>query len=188
MADDNAQTPGWIWLLSGLVIGLFIAFLVYVKNKNDSMLNATNNSEAVQATISSSGKDEPAPTKFEFYKLLPKGEITLPQVKTRQETPPAQREMGQPNATTTVENDRSVEPGSYMLQIGSFKRYEDADTLKAKLAFSGIEADIASVTLANGQEWHRVRIGPSRDIKYINSVQDQLAQNSFNAMLMKVSN
>ncbi len=37
----------------------------------------------------------------------------------------------------------------------------------------GINASIQHVTI-DEQEWHRVRVGPSRDLKYINQVREQL--------------
>lgn len=189
MASESTQTPGWIWLLSGLVIGLFIAFLIYVKNQNEALLQSKANGTAVHAAVSEKPDDQQSkPTKFEFYKLLPKGDVTLPQTSNDDNSAQSTNQPSAVNNNPTTTTKRTSEPGSYMLQVGSFKRFEDADTLKAKLAFSGIVADIATVTLANGQEWHRVRIGPSRDLPYINTIQAQLEENDFNAMLMKVSN
>jgi cell division protein FtsN len=48
----------------------------------------------------------------------------------------------------------------YFVQAGSFQNVGDAEKLKAKLAFSGFEASIQTVTIPDKGEWHRVRLGP----------------------------
>ncbi|MFP4601701.1 MAG: SPOR domain-containing protein, partial [Halochromatium sp.] len=47
--------------------------------------------------------------------------------------------------------------GSYLLQLGSFRSSADAERLKAQLALKGIQTSIQTVTIDNGQTYHRVR-------------------------------
>ncbi|WP_338078273.1 SPOR domain-containing protein [Arsenophonus endosymbiont of Bemisia tabaci] len=42
-----------------------------------------------------------------------------------------------------------------MVQCGSFKNLEQAESVKANLAFSGLESRISST-----ESWHRVVLGP----------------------------
>ena len=77
-------------------------------------------------------------THFEFYTILPNQEVVVPEPATRL-------------------TERRVR---YLLQAGSFRRLDEADTLKARLALLGLEAKIESVTNGRGETWHRVRLGP----------------------------
>ena len=60
-----------------------------------------------------------------------------------------------------------------MIQVGSFRTNAQADELRARLAFNGIEAGIQRVSDDKGQTWHRVRIGPFAQLQ---QVQDQMAR------------
>lgn len=49
--------------------------------------------------------------------------------------------------------------GPYVMQCGSFKTYGQAETLKAKIAFAGLVAEIKRTEGKNGV-WFKVRLGP----------------------------
>ena len=57
------------------------------------------------------------------------------------------------------------EGGSYILQVGSFQRMEEAERVKAKLALLGLSASIQKVAVSGGDPWYRVRLGPFADTK-----------------------
>lgn len=48
----------------------------------------------------------------------------------------------------------------YFVQAGSFQSKDDAEKLKAKLAFSGMEAGIQTADIPGKGVWYRVRLGP----------------------------
>ena len=77
------------------------------------------------------------------------------------------------------------EPGSYVLQAGSFGAAADAEKLKANLALLGIESRVQKVAI-DDDVYHRVRIGPITDLDKLNRVRRQLHDAHINAMLMKV--
>ena len=77
------------------------------------------------------------------------------------------------------------EPGSYVLQAGSFSAASDADKLQANLALLGIESRVQRVTI-DDDVYHRVRIGPITDLDKLNRIRRQLHDAHVNAMLMKV--
>ena len=74
-----------------------------------------------------------------------------------------------------VQQDRNIQASYggttlYMLQVGSFVNYNDADRLKAALSMKGYEARIQTVTLQNRGQRHRVQLGPyasSRDLEVL---------------------
>lgn len=180
----STQPAGWVWLLGGLAIGLFVAFLVYLNN-NTHPSRKEALSKAIEQAIKEPRKDDkpkptppvattetpaakPAPT-FDFYYILPELEVAVPD----QELAKA----SEPNKTLMPNTD-------YILQAASFRSHDDADRLKAKLALQGVEATIQTVTI-NNDSWHRVRIGPIRDVATLNRTRNRLQENGITAIVIK---
>ena len=78
-----------------------------------------------------------------------------------------------------------AEPGSYVLQAGSFKTYADADARVASLALLGIEARIQRVTIDN-KTYHRVRIGPIDDLDRLNVLRTRLRQADIDVLRIRM--
>ena len=74
---------------------------------------------------------------------------------------------------------------SYLLQVGSFRKYEEADRLKAKLALIGLEAEIQTVRVASDENWHRVRLGPFSDRRTLRETRERLRRNQLDALVMR---
>ena len=72
----------------------------------------------------------------------------------------------------------------YSIQAGSFRRYADADALKARLALLGIEAEIQSVQ-GKEETWQRVRIGPFNSSRELNRVRNRLNSNNISSLVIK---
>ena len=87
---------------------------------------------------------------------------------------------------TNTKADSQTSKESYFLQMGSFKTEADADNLKAKLALQGFESIVQTATIPDQGTWHRVRVGPLKNIDSINKVRADLLDNSFSADLIKV--
>ncbi|MBU0499852.1 MAG: SPOR domain-containing protein [Gammaproteobacteria bacterium] len=129
--------------------------------------------------------------RFDFYTVLPEQEVVIPEQEIAKPAPaaaaPAPPQLITPATTATpqqsaesgfsrkpqggeaqgsAEQKPAAEPAGaavFMLQMGSFRNYNDADRLKASLGLLGIRADIQSVTVSgpSGQNTvHRVRGGP----------------------------
>jgi cell division protein FtsN len=58
-----------------------------------------------------------------------------------------------------VEVKEMEQGGPYQLVCGSFRAYEQAEALKAQIAFSGLTAEVRRLEGKNGV-WFRVRLGP----------------------------
>jgi cell division protein FtsN len=165
--------PGWAYLLAGLMIGLFVAFLVY--------LNGLPEPEPKRvASRQTDGKHDGKAPQFDFYKILPELEVVVPGLEVKGKQP--DRQLPKP-PEPTVELATGEQ---FILQAGSFRKYEQADRLKASLALLGIVAEIQRVTVDN-DTWHRVRIGPFSDRNELNVVRRQLEDNHINAITLKVS-
>lgn len=111
--------------------------------------------------------------RFDFYEYLPNFEVVIPESdESVEDTPPSHR---------------VDKPGAYVLQAGSFRSYKDADTMKARLALQGIEAQIQKVTIGDDQTWHRVRIGPLTELTRVNRLRTQLREQDIDALLLRVA-
>lgn len=163
-------TPGWVWLLTGLGIGLLVAGAVYFYDRSDAVENKpapakqSKNTAAKQKTI----PEEETKSRFDFYTLLPELEVIIPESEIREE----QKRMAPKDDVR------------YLIQVGSFREYSEADSLKARLALLGIEAEIQSVS-SNDEAWLRVRVGPFTNTRELNKIRNRLHSNNINTLLIK---
>jgi cell division protein FtsN len=182
--------PGWLWLIAGLAIGLFVAFLFYLQQKPDAPAQAAvavppQDSQTIE--VPAKGQDArevrkpaakvvppppPAKPRFDFYTILPEMEVPVPEDEI---TGKAREGVPQVEA-----------PGTYLLQAGSFRTHEQADQLKAKLALLGLQAEIQTVTINNQETWHRVRVGPFTELDALNTARARLKENNLDAILLRV--
>jgi len=181
------QLPGWAWMLGGLAIGLFVAFLVYLNNnvhpgKKTNLVSAFKETLHDTRSVSKqTNKAPPAPDKttaktetkakpnFDFYTILPELEVAVPE-----------QELADKSKKPQAANDRT----QYTLQAGSFRDYKAADQLKAKLALQGIDANIKSVKV-NSDTWHRVIIGPIHEMAALTSTLRRLKQHNIAVIIVK---
>ena len=207
--------PGYVWLLSGLAIGLFVAFIIYLDKQPESEKNfgtavqeelerikqekinpekaqqSSQKSNKAKTTAASKIPSSPKEEKYNFYKLLPKLEVFIPEDETR--PPEVKTKKRTDNVPSKISNDASNGTSNniggkgkqYVLQVGSFKSLADAEKLKANLAFLGLEASIQHITIKN-QLWHRVRFGPYRDKQKLHRNQNLLKKNDIDSNSMQV--
>lgn len=194
---QKKSLPGYIWLLSGLAIGLFVALIVYLDKQPD---NTKNFGDAVQHELEKlkqqakkkNTETKPAATKnsstekkeakFNFYTILPELEVFIPESETR---PPDSATNSSSQANNRADSQSKSTKKQYILQAGSFQNLTDAEKLKANLAFLGIEASIQHVTV-NKQAWHRVRTGPYQNKQQLYRNQKLLKQNDIHAISMEL--
>ena len=169
--------PGWAWLLVGLAIGLSIAYFAAMKNRVKQSPAAAANSAAPAAAkqdhITANGKSDSkksAKQRFDFYTILPEMEVVVPDTRNK--------------AGQSLPIDK---PGTYILQVASFRSFAEADNLKARLALLGVESKIESVTVNNADTWHRVRIGPYQDLRELNKIRTRLLNNNISAILLRLN-
>lgn len=218
-AKKGGGVPGWVWLVTGVLVGLFAAFLVFLVRFDSSALSPAadkgksgkeavaqketpknRNSKETQAASSSAGKNSASSTKaaesgkekvaqaskpssstpkadgqkdkpvvnYDFYKILPQYEVVVPEEDPRKP------------ATST-----SNSPGTYYLQVGAFRQMPEADSRKAELAMLGIVSSIQTVTIDPGNTWHRVRIGPVKDMRQLDRTKRQLQENNISFVTLK---
>ncbi len=159
----------------GLAIGLAVAFAIYINDRTPGIpvipvaeqpSNVDHHNEQV-----SNQPEAPPETRFDFYNLLPKFEVIIPE-----HEPDVRVETG-PQAV--------VEPGVYVLQAGSFSEYKDADRRRATLAMQGIASKIQRVTI-DDKTYHRVRIGPIDDLNELNVLRSRLREAKIDVLRIRL--
>ena len=178
-SKTGAAVSHVLFLLMGLCLGLLAAVYVYyfvprtdlgVMTRTPAQQQATTSVTTPPKKKTSQVQDLPEP-KFDFYKILPNREINI------SEWIADNREKDKP-----VDDD----PGLYIFQVGSFKDYESADQIKARLALIGIQAEIQRVVINGQDSRHRVRIGPYKDPEMLKEISKRLNANGLEYMLLKL--
>ncbi|MCH8262289.1 MAG: SPOR domain-containing protein [Proteobacteria bacterium] len=163
--------------LAGLTVGLCVAIIVYFYQHDvaqQTQIIQPQVTVAKPAPELSQNDDTPPPT-FDFYQILPNMEVNVSEWEAEDDGDiEEQADLG-------IENT-----GIYILQIGSFKRFDAADEVKAKLAFMGISADIQRVVINGKDIRHRVRVGPYADSEKLSRIRRQLTENNLSYMLLKL--
>lgn len=168
-------------MLSGLSIGLIVALIVYVRGDGLPAPELPDVVRVPQSDPTAAVAPEPAPTPaesavpaeatFDFYEMLPRFEVVIPEVEI------------DARADTTPEAVES--PGAYVLQAGSFRQLADADSRQATLALLGIESRIQRVTI-DDDVYHRVRVGPMNDLEQLNRARATLRDNRIETLLIRM--
>lgn len=160
--------PGWLWLITGLALGLFVAFLIFLQKEPTSIEQVKKDIARQKDKVVEAVED--AGRRFDFYSLLPEMEVIVPD----------------DEPVKAITTPRSVTPGIYTIQTGSFRNFKDADRQKASLALLGIPSAIHTAVVNDGITWHRVRIGPIEKPEEIRSIQQTLKQNGYQSLLIKL--
>ncbi len=193
---NGSALPPWVWLGTGVLLGLLLAALVIWAGLAPGVRDARGPTTPVQADAAS-GVDatgrEPAPTRprYDFYTVLPETEVLIPdselRAQVRAETPPpATPETPTPQTTATTP---AGAPGStfYLLQAGSFRDPRPAEERKAQLALLGMSVRVET-TNVDGTAYHRVYVGPFPTAAQVEQAKQQLAGNGVDTIVMRRQN
>jgi cell division protein FtsN len=178
---QKPPVPGWVWMLAGLLVGLFIAFLVYLQQiggtdalKRKLALPEQKAPAKTASTDTRTVKQAPAteaPKKkegisYDFYNILPELEVVIPEDELKQ-------------------GDSPKEKATYYLQVGSFKNDTDAEARKAELFLLNFTPSVQTVTIDGNQTWHRVRLGPFSDRRKVDQARRRLQDNGIDFIMLK---
>jgi cell division protein FtsN len=210
----RSKLSPWLLVISGLLVGLFIAFLVFIKMQTpsdppaffqESLLPPVEETRPDSAAESPEDIAEEAPQaqvlppkpRFDFYTLLPEMEVVVPEeeVAPPPPAPPLQRplpatkpaaQQPEPATPAATATIKATSAETYMLQVGSFRNGTQAERFKAELALLGLETSIQKVTIDNKDTYHRVRVGPFRDTGSLNKARSRLTQQGIESSIIKI--
>ena len=189
-------SPFFTGLLIGVLLGIAasLAVVMFIKGGDSPFANKPDSaSSKLSEKIAQNAKDQSKAdadasalptaenpqtvnnedkTRFDFYTILPDSESKV----TKEEEIKLKEDAPQPAVQK-----------SYFLQVGAFQTEAEADNMKAKLALQGFEALVQTATIPDKGVWHRVRVGPLKDLDQINKTKSDLLNNGFKADLIKVN-
>jgi cell division protein FtsN len=159
----------------GLAFGLVVAMAVYLYDRRPAARVAQQSAPIARDERAGTAKPAPASqeaeTQFDFYEMLPKFEVVVPE-----------QDGGAP---PTAGAGAVEKPGAYILQAGSFRNHADADRVRALIAMQGVESKIQKVTI-DKDTWHRVRIGPIANLQKLEETRSRLRQAQIDALVIRV--
>jgi len=164
---------GWLGLSLGLAVGLAIAVGIYVRDhKPDAAAKTAPSKHEKKKTADTEVPDEEPPAKsYDFYDMLPKFEVVVPEKEK--------------DIRPDVHAAPETRPGTYVLQAGSYKNFNDADRIRAQLALQGIESKVQKVSV-DTDTWHRIRIGPISNLDELNRMRQKLRKSDIDVLVIRV--
>ena len=163
MTDTKSSRP-WVWVSLILMLGLFAAGILYLDRQ---IVEASK----ANAKKSETTTNKPKP-KIDFYTVLEDRVMDIPVPK------------GDVNGLQNPSINK-LSATKFLLQVGSFKSASDADSLKAQLAFLGLEAKVNAANV-NGSNWHRVVLGPFPSNSKVSWAKNLLHENGIQYVLRSV--
>jgi cell division protein FtsN len=153
---------GWVGLGVGLGLGLAVALAVHLHYQNLAPVEPEPAADVPPASAKAPTEEAPpaaadAGPGYDFYDMLPKQEVEVPQSE-------AAKSAG-----------AALPKGDVTLQVGSFKNVAEAEKLQAQLAQYGIDAKIQRFSLED-ETWYRVRIGPIATVEQLEGIRSKLAE------------
>jgi cell division protein FtsN len=157
---QKQSTSIWVWAFLLLMLGSFVAFVLFLDQKIITRSDAEQPRQQNPAI-------ETKPI-IDFYDILPKREVEITisdEERAAIENPSINKEV----------------VGQAILQVGSFHSSAEADSLKAQLAFLGLEANVKSAVV-NDATWHRVQLGPFASETSLSRAKNLLIENQIEYM------
>jgi cell division protein FtsN len=154
---QKQSTSLWVWIFLILMLASFVAFILFLDQK------VVKSGASYKQPQASSGSEQ-KPT-IDFYKVLPDRKIEIP-------ISEEDREAIENPSINKEAVDQSI------LQVGSFQSIGEADSLKAQLAFLGLQASIKSAVV-NDDTWHRVQLGPFASQTKLSRAKNLLIENKY---------
>ncbi|PCC99386.1 SPOR domain-containing protein [Halopseudomonas pelagia] len=176
-SNSKRSIPGWLWLVAGLAIGVFVTFLFQLEPGRGSVQRDKTPPPPAVTPPPPSKADQP---RYDFYTLLPESEVIVPQSSVP--------ETAEPEKSTDEKKpeDAAATSGTrFYLQAGSFRQRAEADRVRAQILLLGLDVKLENARLDGGEIWYRVQVGPFQDRATLSSAQTTLAGNGFDNLLLQ---
>jgi cell division protein FtsN len=163
-----------------------------IEAKREAAQPAPGKADAPKTAEPGKPGDKP---RFEFYQILPgdkDGTSKTPARKADDGKPaakPAEKTAEKPDKASE-KTDKAAAAGGrehYYLQAGAFQSATEADNLKAKIAFIGLQATVVSANVPEKGILHRVRLGPYQSLEDVNRIKAALSDNGVAAAVVKTT-
>lgn len=153
--SEKSKSGSKTWLISLFFIVFIILGLVYLMHYKKTVIDnpVPSNKTAEMSKIKPPKQTEP---QFDFYTMLPELSLPAPVLNdTKEETSKKKFFQRKKKPATIV----SPSDKQYVLQVASFRHYNDADHMKAQLTLQGHHVTVKKIQ-QNQTTWYRVLVGP----------------------------
>jgi len=206
-APAKQPVPGWIWLACGLAVGVFVMLLMNLQPGGDAIKR--NKAETARASSQPQPKpatQEPAKPKYDFYTLLPESDVIVPPdalpppVPVQPAVTPAEAAKIDAARALAALNGETPPPAppvapapptaqaplgnQFFLQAGSFRRKDDAESVRAQIILLGQDVRVESGRVRE-ETWYRVLVGPFANREQLAVSQKALSANGFSNLLLQ---
>lgn len=199
---DNGRTahPMLLGMIIGLLLGIVIALAValWLNRLSNPFVDNTKPIEPLAkigptqppkpegkgtAEKPAAEKSKTERPRFEFYTMLP-GEKEVTEKEAKSATPKP-KEPDKAGAGSSPAQPKPHSGETYWLQAGAYSEENDADNIKAKIAFTGLEAVVKAVEVPGKGTLHRVRLGPYQSLDAANRIKAALSQNGIDVTIIR---
>lgn len=181
MSDDpnrQPQLPSWMWLFTGIVTGLFVAFLYYlsgIKVPATPPDNEKNPPPKTATTKESANTKSPA---YDFYSVLKEKQALEPAA-------PSKDTKASTHTATHTTSKKITSKGQFIVQTGSFSQAKDANKRRAELILMGFDANVEKVAIPSAGTFHRVQVGPFQSGPTLDEALKLLAENKIDTLVLE---
>ena len=207
--SGGGKSRGMPPMLTGIVIGLLMGIMLalgvatWLNRAHNPFLEKSPPVEALPTIVArpvvppgaKNEKGDAEKPRFEFYQILPgeKGGSTTERAgaagtsNVAKPLPSDAKIAAKVGTVVGIEVPRPSGDETVFLQAGAFQSQTDAENLKAKIAFSGFEANVRPVNLPDKGTLYRVRLGPYKSADEVNRIKATLSQNGISAAVVKTA-
>ncbi|QOJ23834.1 MAG: SPOR domain-containing protein [Gammaproteobacteria bacterium] len=130
---------------------------------------------------------QPAPPRPTVTPAAPPPQVAVIQPRALPAEPkqPPQQQQPQQPVTPQVKTPTPAKEKIF-LQAGSFRKNDEAENMKARLALLGVFASVQAIDLAEKGTWYRVRIGPFSNKTDSDQTSASLRENGIETQFVKI--
>jgi cell division protein FtsN len=211
-ADSRLNHPLLLGMIIGLLLGVVISLAValWLNRLSNPFVEKGKPAEAVSKIAPAQPAPPPSAAKaaedaakaakpaapekpakggerprFEFYQILPGDKDAAEKPAPKTPAAPPSTASAKPGSSPSSPKPHGGE--TYWLQAGAFAEEKEADNLKAKIAFTGLEATVRPVSIPDKGTLYRVRLGPYQSLDDANRIKTALSQNGVGAAIIRTT-
>lgn len=181
--------PFWVWLLAGFLAGgLSVGYICIQLNPSDDpagWIGDRPRNSSPGRTVAPPQRTKPEvakvkPPRFDFYNLLPDQEVLVPEEELESARPAVQPSAPKAEPAAAAAPAPAAKK-KYLVQVSSFRSAKEAESLKARLAFLGLQAQVSRADI-KGVTWYRVRLGPYASTAAMQEARKRLASSGYQSL------
>ncbi len=163
--NNQKQASPVKWLFAGLLLGVGIAVLAYIQLAGDKLPEVDLAIPEILKKDDTKKKQKQFPaveeqkeSEYEFWDLLKNKTVVVPE-------------------DESSKNISDQPARKFIMQCGSFRKRDMAETLRAQIAMAGFESFIKTTSEEDNNNWHRVVLGPYEAKRQAESIRHRLREN-----------